>query len=768
MPQHRFASIAVLTFCAVTGCNHDATAPVSNTSGANRVLGIVEVQFVNIGSSNMQTTAAFARDLTLPHNQDGSGDRTIQLDSVLAGSFTYTIGDSVFRYLQATYRVRNAQRSDHAAFDTRRTNLTFIAVGTAQTIAGTPISAFRLANGSSADSQLAHKLIPTGLAHVHNDGSLGSAFADVLQVFSEAEVAAIAAPAVVTNIFPYGFMVRRTGNKNNRDLPPSPAENEFVGTINFAFRIPLQPNSANDPTTISVLMLALDDSDVQLTQSLEEQTLAGRRATRERANSLRTSLVTLLPGGTLPAFNGFRIMCSVRTAGSAGAALAHMTNVTASFVSLTPDPYAADGSGSFIAPTSALQARFTTPVNRAAPQTMRIQGLQSGLSFTSATYTGNGTMTVITPRAAFFPGEEVEFTITNALSCPQTHVGRLRTSTTASSGNFGIATSYAVGRTPVAAALGDLNNDHMLDVIVSNRGTNTLSVLLSNGNGTFQPEQSFGAGSQPGSIALSDINADSNLDVAVTNAGNASVLLGRGDGTLGDRIAIVGVGNAGALNLGDMNGDAIIDMVLANTRGDTQVLLGEGGSDFLFQPWDAPIARDAGLALADLNSDGRLDVVATSERDVAIVRVGEGSGNLGTPREIEVGNEPVAVAIADMDGDGRPDLIVANRRSDDVFVLLGNGDGSFRSALTFATRTRPASVAIGDLNGDRRLDVIVGGADGVGVLLGNGDGSLQTERFSAATDVSAVVLGDVNNDSILDLIAVNESRHTITVRLGRP
>src|SRR5689334_10769061 len=47
--------------------------------------------------------------------------------------------------------------------------------------------------------------------------------------------------------------------------------------------------------------------------------------------------------------------------------------------------------------------------------------------------------------------------------------------------------SYAAGVNPYAVATGYINNDARLDLVVANVGSNTVSVLLGNADGTFQP-----------------------------------------------------------------------------------------------------------------------------------------------------------------------------------------------------------------------------------------------------------------------------------------
>ena len=66
-----------------------------------------------------------------------------------------------------------------------------------------------------------------------------------------------------------------------------------------------------------------------------------------------------------------------------------------------------------------------------------------------------------------------------------------------------------------------------------------------------------------------------------------------------------------------------------------------------------------------------------------------------------------SVAVGDFNGDGALDLVVANRFSNNVSVLLGNGDGTFRTAVNYAAGSSPLSVAVGDFNGDGVLDLVV-------------------------------------------------------------
>jgi hypothetical protein len=120
---------------------------------------------------------------------------------------------------------------------------------------------------------------------------------------------------------------------------------------------------------------------------------------------------------------------------------------------------------------------------------------------------------------------------------------------------------YTVGAYPIGMQAGDFNGDGIPDVATLNAGatgvTGSVSVLLSNGNGTFQPARNtptthspYAAG--PNALAVGDFNGDGKLDLATSGVGSEPnyryfvggvyVLLGRGDGTFVSTFQPVGGG----------------------------------------------------------------------------------------------------------------------------------------------------------------------------------------------------------------------------------
>ena len=63
----------------------------------------------------------------------------------------------------------------------------------------------------------------------------------------------------------------------------------------------------------------------------------------------------------------------------------------------------------------------------------------------------------------------------------------------------------------------DLNGDGKVDLVTANQGSDTASVLLGNGTGGFSASTALVTGSSPRNLAIGDINNDKLPDVVVSN-----------------------------------------------------------------------------------------------------------------------------------------------------------------------------------------------------------------------------------------------------------
>jgi len=336
--------------------------------------------------------------------------------------------------------------------------------------------------------------------------------------------------------------------------------------------------------------------------------------------------------------------------------------------------------------------------------------------------------------------------------------------------SFAPARSFAVGGQPFVVAPGDLDGDHIPDLVVANLQSFSVSVLLGNGDGNFRPQHQYATAGQPIWVSVGDLNGDGKPDLAAANysSNTISVLFGNGDGTFQPRSDLTVGSGPFAIAIADVSGDGKPDLAVANEFSNSvSVLLGNGDGSFSphhdLDVGTSPIA----VAVADLNRDGRSDLaVANYGSGTVSVLLGNGDGTFAAKTDFAVGRYPWSAALGDLNGDGKPDLAVANGEDTNVSVLLGNGDGSFGGRTIITTNPYPRGATLADLNGDTRLDLVVAGntSASVSVLPGMGDGTFGTKLdFAVGNNPTSVAIGDLTGDGRLDLATADEGSNTVSV-----
>lgn len=341
--------------------------------------------------------------------------------------------------------------------------------------------------------------------------------------------------------------------------------------------------------------------------------------------------------------------------------------------------------------------------------------------------------------------------------------------------SFASPVNYSAGQNPYSVAIGDLNGDAKPDLAVTNDNSNTVSVLIGNGDGTFQGAVNYIVGTGPSHVAIGDLNGDAKLDLAVTNSFGGtlvSLLLGNGDGTFQSAVTLVsGIRGTNSVIV-DLNADSVPDLAVAqNTHGGSNVfvLIGSGGGTF-----QAPVSYTAGdlpafVAIRDLNGDIKPDLTVTNEEGIVSVFLGNGDGTFQAALNYGTGGPAGAHAIGDFNGDSLPDLVVANSNNN-VSVLLGSGNGAFPTAVGYAAGSGTTRfVTIGDVNSDGRPDLAVAnfGSINVSVLLGNADGTFQSAIFCGANDPISVAIGNVNSDGRPDMVVANRGSSNVSVLINQ-
>ena len=231
------------------------------------------------------------------------------------------------------------------------------------------------------------------------------------------------------------------------------------------------------------------------------------------------------------------------------------------------------------------------------------------------------------------------------------------------------------------------------------------------------------AGPDPTGMTVADVNGDGKPDLLVGNAyGDLLVLLGNGDGTFQPLLARRPERGAGGCRPREWHPRLHLRRPGARPRG----------RRLRRRPDDVGGRRSRGLlapgavALADLNGDGIPDlIVANSGSNNVLVYPGLGNGQFGPElnggKGFFTGTDPVGITVANL-GNGRPDLVIANKGSNDVSILLNeataNGGFTFVPGPRLNLKTaRPA--------GDRARWPRTSNGDGIPDLLVSDSGSNQ-------------------------------------------
>ncbi|CAF4446330.1 unnamed protein product, partial [Rotaria sp. Silwood2] len=260
----------------------------------------------------------------------------------------------------------------------------------------------------------------------------------------------------------------------------------------------------------------------------------------------------------------------------------------------------------------------------------------------------------------------------------------------------------------------DFNNDDRLDLLVNDFNDNSLLLLTGNDDGTFKRTTTYSTGdkSAPKHICIGDFNNDNRMDIVTANYGSDSVgiLLAQGNGIFSNVTTyFVSDGSTPwSVNVGDFNNDNRLDIVTANYgSGGLGVLLGHGNGTFgKAMTYSANIiVRPVLIGVGDVNNDKQLDIAITdyTSGNVGILLgLGDGTFSNATTYSVGSSSSPNGLSLFDLNNDNHLDLIVTTFNGGLVGILLGYGNGSFQEITKYSTGSTSSTfrIAIADFNND--------------------------------------------------------------------
>lgn len=339
------------------------------------------------------------------------------------------------------------------------------------------------------------------------------------------------------------------------------------------------------------------------------------------------------------------------------------------------------------------------------------------------------------------------------------------------------------GSSPYALAVGDLNNNGILDLVSVNFGANNITILLNNGDGTLTSAGNKATARNPLSAVLGDFNGNGLLDIAVGGGFHISLFYNEGNGRFSSPSRIDMDYTPSNLATADFNGDGHIDLASANGAYDNITVFTNDGTGRFTQTQIIRVSlyfvQLNGLIAADLNGNGRPDLAASHRFSGNVsVLLNDGQGHFTEQKTVTVrpGHLFNGMNAGDLNGDGLIDLIVASngdpfdeQDTGGLLILFNNGGGDFAPPVEVSAGDSPVWPAVADLNGNGAADLAVANnvSGDVSLLFNDGQGSFSlVENVTVGAGPSFVAPADLDGDGAVDLAVANFTANTISVLLN--
>lgn len=319
-------------------------------------------------------------------------------------------------------------------------------------------------------------------------------------------------------------------------------------------------------------------------------------------------------------------------------------------------------------------------------------------------------------------------------------------------------------------AVGDLNDDDHLDIVVGDYGDGTtggLRVYLGVGDGTFGKALVSEDTTPVIRVAMGPI-ADGIVDVVsmfVAAAGTGMRRYrGNGDGTFSTVTSYNGF-SGWDVGLARLDDDDRLDAL--GTGPSLNLLFGTVAEGFSGQiGYGDAMSTNAYQCVQtlDVDNDEDTDVVGCGSDGIVVLN-NNGTGVMSASAAF--GNANNDIMVGDFDGDGYPD--VAGTGASIVTVYLNNQVGGFVEQAELTVQDSPIAGDVSDLDGDGFDDLIVINTSGTtSVLLSNGDGTFATQQLYTMLEgyLYDMDMGDLNEDGVEDVVVVSPNGDPVQLLLS--
>jgi hypothetical protein len=365
----------------------------------------------------------------------------------------------------------------------------------------------------------------------------------------------------------------------------------------------------------------------------------------------------------------------------------------------------------------------------------------------------------------------------------------------ATTASFATSTNTTAGTNPFDIVTGDLDGDGKPDIAVTNgqggnwtvfRNTSTL------GNITYASGTTYTEGPSGQSIyglAIGDLNRDGKLDIVVADRDSSKIDVYINTSTVGSisfatRVKY-SVTHAWQVKIADLDLDGRPDIIVA---GDDQqkfsyfrnIYNGSGAfnSTSFATKVDVSVPSSQfldAIAIGDIDGDGKQDVVVgaqtTNVDNLQVFRnTSSGPGSISFASAVTSSSAQYIyyLAVGDLDGNGKADIIAGNNGASYLTVLPNtstSGSISFGTAIQLNALGGGYGVTLADFTGHGKPDIAYVNSDGsstnvVSIYLntstpGNISFSSNTDFATSSSQNWGIVAADMDGDYKPDMVVAN-------------
>jgi hypothetical protein len=338
-------------------------------------------------------------------------------------------------------------------------------------------------------------------------------------------------------------------------------------------------------------------------------------------------------------------------------------------------------------------------------------------------------------------------------------------------------------------AVGDINQDKLLDVVVCDIKNNTISIITQKPKNTFTEKIIAKNIKAPSHVQVFDFDNDGDQDLVVAllgmlfpnndRIGSIVVLENDGKNNFTQRIVLENIARVADVRVGDIDGDGDMDLAAAQfgyDDGETCWIENLGNWTFKNHPLQN-LSGPINVELIDIDFDNDLDIVSlvTQEWEKIYCYENDGKGNFKSKQLWGASNEDFGssgISISDVNKDGKPDILYTNGDAFDYLPPLPRpwhgvqwleNLGGLKFKYHHITNFPGAfSARTTDIDKDDDEDIfVVSGfnywdkptSESLVLLENNGENIFKKHTIAKSpTHLITLELGDFNNDGLIDLV----------------